>query len=298
MSGSWTARHPRTAHCRQGWRPAIWPSRRRSAASRSAASAHRGRGDHRRHRHSGYVVSLHRLPGAEQAGREGRLGIRSFGGVLGLRLRTAGGGKLVESGAHKKVLVIGADVMSSIIDYTDRATCILFGDGAGAVLLEPAEEGEIGMIDFCHESMAPAAVRSEYARRRQPASVDRTRRSTRRCTTFIRMGRRYTSSPCARWRKQRKSAGTQRRERRRPRLLHPAPGQQAHHPVDRRAAGHAGREASSSTSTAIGNTTAAPFRWRWRRRVEEGRLKKGDLVLLASVGAGFTVGAALLRWEC
>jgi 3-oxoacyl-[acyl-carrier-protein] synthase-3 len=61
------------------------------------------------------------------------------------------GCKLIESGAHKKVLVIGADTMSSIIDYTDRATCVLFGDGAGAVLLEPAAEGELGMIDFHHE---------------------------------------------------------------------------------------------------------------------------------------------------
>jgi 3-oxoacyl-[acyl-carrier-protein] synthase III len=61
------------------------------------------------------------------------------------------GAKLVESGAHSKVLVIGADTMSSIVDYTDRATCVLFGDGAGAVLIEPAEENEIGLIDFAHE---------------------------------------------------------------------------------------------------------------------------------------------------
>ena len=69
------------------------------------------------------------------------------------------GAKLVESGAHSKVLVIGADTMSSIIDYTDRATCVIFGDGAGAVLVEPTEEGEIGLIDFHHEidgSGAPA----------------------------------------------------------------------------------------------------------------------------------------------
>ena len=52
------------------------------------------------------------------------------------------------AGTHKKVLVIGADVMTSIIDFQDRATCVLFGDGAGAVLLEPAEEGEQGIIDF------------------------------------------------------------------------------------------------------------------------------------------------------
>ena len=49
---------------------------------------------------------------------------------------------LVMAGAHKKVLVIGADTMSRIIDYTDRATCVLFGDGAGAMLVEPAEPGE------------------------------------------------------------------------------------------------------------------------------------------------------------
>ena len=62
------------------------------------------------------------------------------------------GAKLVESGAHKKVLVIGADVNSSMIDYTDRTTCILFGDGAGAVLLEPTENGEdLGFIDFVHQ---------------------------------------------------------------------------------------------------------------------------------------------------
>src|SRR5580658_1287905 len=69
------------------------------------------------------------------------------------------GTKLVESGAQSKVLVIGADTMSSIIDYTDRATCVIFGDGAGAVLVEPTQEGEVGLIDFCHEidgSGAPA----------------------------------------------------------------------------------------------------------------------------------------------
>src|SRR5256885_8918015 len=48
-------------------------------------------------------------------------------------------------------MVIGADVMSSIIDYTDRATCVIFGDGAGAVILEPAEDDSLGMIDFIHE---------------------------------------------------------------------------------------------------------------------------------------------------
>src|SRR5438309_8053712 len=61
------------------------------------------------------------------------------------------GAQFIATGAHKKVLVIGADVMSSIIDYTDRATCVIFGDGAGAVVLEPAEDDSVGIIDFLHE---------------------------------------------------------------------------------------------------------------------------------------------------
>ncbi|MCB0705627.1 MAG: ketoacyl-ACP synthase III [Saprospiraceae bacterium] len=61
------------------------------------------------------------------------------------------GAKFVESGSHKKVLVLGADKMSSIIDYTDRTTCVIFGDGGGAVMLEPTEE-EVGIMDSIHHS--------------------------------------------------------------------------------------------------------------------------------------------------
>lgn len=61
------------------------------------------------------------------------------------------GGNFIESGRANKVLVIGADKMSSIVDYTDRSTCILFGDGAGAVLLEGSEDGN-GIIDYIHRS--------------------------------------------------------------------------------------------------------------------------------------------------
>lgn len=57
------------------------------------------------------------------------------------------GAQFIESGRFKKVIIIGADKMSSIVDYTDRTTCVLFGDGAGAVLLEPTSENE-GIIDF------------------------------------------------------------------------------------------------------------------------------------------------------
>ena len=61
------------------------------------------------------------------------------------------GAQFIATGAHKRILVIGADVMSSIIDYTDRATCVIFGDGAGAVILEAAEDDSVGLIDYIHE---------------------------------------------------------------------------------------------------------------------------------------------------
>jgi 3-oxoacyl-[acyl-carrier-protein] synthase-3 len=57
------------------------------------------------------------------------------------------GAQFIKAGTYKKVMVIGADKMSSIVDYTDRTTCILFGDGAGAVMLEPSESEDIGIID-------------------------------------------------------------------------------------------------------------------------------------------------------
>src|SRR5216117_792518 len=59
--------------------------------------------------------------------------------------------QMVASGAHEHALVVGADVMSSIIDYKDRSTCVLFGDGAGAVVVSRAKEGEGAILDFEHE---------------------------------------------------------------------------------------------------------------------------------------------------
>src|SRR5208282_2647059 len=61
------------------------------------------------------------------------------------------GAQFVGAGTHKKVLVIGSDVMTSILDFTDRATCVLFGDGAGAVLVEPAASDSEGILDFVHD---------------------------------------------------------------------------------------------------------------------------------------------------
>jgi 3-oxoacyl-[acyl-carrier-protein] synthase-3 len=84
-------------------------------------------------------------------GAKGAWGFDLSGACSAFLYSLQAGAQFIATGAHKRVLVIGSDVMSSIIDYTDRATCVIFGDGAGAVVLEPAEDDSVGLIDFIHE---------------------------------------------------------------------------------------------------------------------------------------------------
>ena len=91
--------------------------------------------------------------------------------------------QFVASGAHEHALVVGADVMSSIIDYQDRATCVLFGDGAGAVVVSAATgDGDGAILDFEHEIDGGGGPRSA-CRPAAACSRRRTRRSTSGCTT-------------------------------------------------------------------------------------------------------------------
>ena len=204
------------------------------------------------------------------------------------------GAQFVATGAHKKVLVIGADVMSSILDYTDRATCILFGDGAGAVILEPADDG-VGIIDFVHEidgaggcslympaggSLHPATHETvdkkmhfvhqdggavfKYAVRKMGEVCEK---------LLARNGFTADDIDCF--------------------IPH-----QANQRIIQATADRVGLkpERVIINIDRYGNTTAGTIPLAMQTAREEGRLKKGDLVLLASVGAGFTVGATLLRW--
>jgi 3-oxoacyl-[acyl-carrier-protein] synthase-3 len=206
------------------------------------------------------------------------------------------GAKLIESGAHKKVLVIGADVMSSIIDYTDRATCIIFGDGAGAVLLEPAAPGETGLIDFHHEidgsggaslympgggslnppSAETVAKKMHYVHQDGQAVYKFAVRKMAEATEKVleRNGVRGSDLDCF--------------------IPH-----QANKRIIESTAARLGMPAERVIINIdrFGNTTAGTIPLAMQTAREEGRLKKGDLVLLASVGAGYTVGACLLRWE-
>jgi len=205
------------------------------------------------------------------------------------------GTQFVATGAHKRVMVIGADVMSSIIDYTDRATCIIFGDGAGAVILEPAENDSLGMIDFIHEvdgsggcslympgggSLNPSThetvdQKMHYVHQDGQAVFKfAVRKQTELCEKILeRNGIKASDIDVF----------------------------VAHQANKRIINATAERLALRPESVVInidryGNTTAGTIPLAMDTARQEGKLKKGDLVLLASVGAGFTVGATVLRW--
>ena len=206
------------------------------------------------------------------------------------------GAHLVAGGTHKKVLVIGADTMSRIIDYTDRSTCILFGDGAGAFLIEPAGEKEdAGYIDFIGEIDGSGAeyLKMPAGGSRMPATADTVehrqhyvkqdgqqvfkyavKKISELCENLLtRNG--FTSDDVA--------------------ILIP-------HQANRRIVVATAERLGIPLERVLinineyGNTTAGTIPLATRDAICQGRLKKGDLVLYAAVGAGYTAGACLYRW--
>lgn len=206
------------------------------------------------------------------------------------------GAKMVSSGAVKHALVIGADVMSSIIDYTDRSTCILFGDGAGAVVLGPvSDESGFGILDFEHQvdgSGGPALCMPAGGSR-MPASHDtvdqRLHYVKQEGQTVFKFAVTKTGEMCERVLSRNNLTA---------------------HDIDLFVSHQANRRIITSAAERIGvpaekvvinidrfgNTTAATIPLALNDAVKDGRLKKGASVLLTSVGAGFTVGAMLVRW--
>jgi len=205
------------------------------------------------------------------------------------------GAQFVGSGAHKKVLVVGSDVMTSILDFKDRATCVLFGDGAGAVLLEPATSDSEGIIDFVHEvdgsggcnlympgggSLHPASQetvekRMHYVHQegQQVFKYAVRRMSELACQILQRNG--LTGRDVS--------------------LVVP---HQANLRIIRAMQERLGVDDSKIIVNIdrYGNTTAATIPLGLMDAAAQGRLRKGDLVLLIAVGAGYTTGAVLMRW--
>jgi 3-oxoacyl-[acyl-carrier-protein] synthase III len=204
------------------------------------------------------------------------------------------GAQFVGSGAHKKVLVIGSDKMSSILDYTDRATCILFGDGAGAVLLEPSA-GDEGILDFEHDvdgsggqflympgggSLHPATSESvekkmHYVHQEGSQVFKYAARRMAEMSTKLLERNGFSKDDLA--------------------LLVP---HQANLRIIRAAQERLGVEDSKVLVNIdrYANTTAGTIPLGLWDAVKQGRLHKGDLVLIVTVGAGYTTGGVLLRW--
>jgi 3-oxoacyl-[acyl-carrier-protein] synthase-3 len=206
------------------------------------------------------------------------------------------GAKLIESGAHTKVLVIGADVMSSIIDYTDRSTCILFGDGAGAALLEPCVGDEIGLIDFVHEvdGSGGAALKMPAGGSLHPATHETV--DTKQHFVHQDGGSVYKTAV-------RKMAELSERVLQRNDITGADIDCFIPHQANKRIIEATADRLGMPLDRVVinidryGNTTAATIPLAMSTALEEGTLKKGSLVLLASFGGGYTVGATLLRWE-
>jgi 3-oxoacyl-[acyl-carrier-protein] synthase-3 len=203
--------------------------------------------------------------------------------------------QMVSSGASNRALVIGADVMSSIIDYTDRTTCVLFGDGAGAVVIEPSDEDGIGIIDFeaYVDGSGGDALCMPAGGSLRPASHDtvdqRLHYVKQDGQTVFKFAVRNTEESCRR---------ILQRNNISPDDIDLFVSHQANRRIIMSAADKLGvaPEKVVINIERFGNTTAGTIPLALNDAVEDGRLKRGDLVLLASVGAGFTVGAILLRW--
>jgi 3-oxoacyl-[acyl-carrier-protein] synthase-3 len=205
------------------------------------------------------------------------------------------GSQFVGAGTHRKALVIGSDVMTSIIDFTDRATCILFGDGAGAVLLEPAESEVLGILDFHHDidgaggcnlfmpgggSLHPPShetveKRMHYVHQDGAQVFKYAVRRMCEVSSMLLSRNGFTGDDLA--------------------LVVP---HQANLRIIRAMQERLGipDDKIMINIDRYGNTTAGTIPLGLRDAVEQGRLHSGDLVLLMAVGAGFTTAGILLRW--
>jgi 3-oxoacyl-[acyl-carrier-protein] synthase III len=205
------------------------------------------------------------------------------------------GAQMVATGAHDHALVVGADTMSSIIDYRDRTTCILFGDGAGAVVLAPADDDEPAIIDFAHEidGSGGPALRMPAGGSRMPASHE----TVDKRLHYVKQDGQTVFKFAVR-----KTEEISRRILERNNLQAADVDLFVSHQANRRIITAAAERLGLPASKVIinldhyGNTTAATIPLALSDSLAAGTLKRGDLVLLASVGAGFTVGAVLLRW--
>ena len=210
----------------------------------------------------------------------------------GFLYAVATGSKFIESGKYKKVIVVGADKMSSIIDYTDRATCIIFGDGGGAVMLEPNTEG-YGVLDEVLKSDGTGAqfLHMKAGGSRKPATVD---------TILAREHYAYQEGQQVFKFAVKGMADVSAEVMERNNLTGDDVAWLVPHQANKRIIeATANRMGLSNEKVMLnihkyGNTTSGTIPlclWEY-----ESQLKKGDNIVLAAFGGGFTWGAIYLKW--
>jgi 3-oxoacyl-[acyl-carrier-protein] synthase-3 len=208
-------------------------------------------------------------------------------------ITTAAG--LVMAGTQKKVLVIGADTMSRIIDYKDRATCVLFGDGAGAFLIEPSTEDGLGFIGSHNEidGSGGDSLKMPGGGSRMPSSVDSVQQGMHYVhqdgQAVFKFAVRKTQEACL---------TVLEKFNMKPEDVKLLVPHQANQRIILAAAERLGLSPDRVVINIgrFGNTTAATIPLATREALDQGKIQKGDVVLFAAVGAGFTVGASLWRW--
>jgi 3-oxoacyl-[acyl-carrier-protein] synthase-3 len=202
------------------------------------------------------------------------------------------GACFVESGRYKKVVVVGADKMSAIVDYADRNTCILFGDGAGAVLLEPGHEG-LGVLDSLLKSDGSGRqyLHMKAGGSLKPASVETVTRGEHYAyqegQAVFKFAVKGMADVTAELLQRNNLTGED--------IAWLAPHQANMRIIDATASRIGlSREKVMINIHRYGNTTAATIPlclWDWEKQ-----LKKGDNIIMAAFGGGFTWGATLLKW--
>ena len=205
------------------------------------------------------------------------------------------GAQFVGAGTHRKALVIGSDTMTSIMNYQDRATCVLFGDGAGAVLIEPCAPGEEGVIDFHHDIDGSGGC---YLYMPGGGSLNpSTHETVEKKMHYVHQDGKQVFKYAVR------------RMCEVPELLLGRNGFKSEQ-LDLLVPHQANQRIIKATQQRLGlpeervvlnigkygNTTAGTIPIALVDALNCGRLKKGNLVMLLAVGAGYTTGGLLLRW--
>lgn len=204
--------------------------------------------------------------------------------------------QMIATGVHEKVLVIGADTMSRIVDYEDRATCVLFGDGAGAFLVEPSDDPDAGLIDFLHQIDGDGGdyLKMPAGGSRRPASHDTIEGREHYVHQDGRQVFRYAVTQSASLCEQILT-----RNGVKPDELALLVPHQANRRIIEAVSDRVGLrpEQAFINIDRYGNTTGGTIPLATRDALAEGRIHPGDWILMMAVGAGFTSGVALWRWS-